>query len=138
MKKYNVVIDTNVVVSSLLKRKSNPWQILQYVAEGKIVPLVNGEILLEYNKVLNRNKFDFNKKDIDICLLIIFKHCLCLDRMTTDELFIDKQDIVFYEIALAARERGNSYLITGNKKHFPEKPFVVSPREMVDIIKNNK
>jgi hypothetical protein len=27
-----------------------------------------------------------------------------------------------------------SYLVTGNIKHFPEKPFIVTPREMLDII----
>jgi hypothetical protein len=27
-----------------------------------------------------------------------------------------------------------AYLVTGNIKHFPEKPFIVTPREMLDII----
>ena len=27
--------------------------------------------------------------------------------------------------------------LTGNKKHFPSKPFVVNPREMLDIIEND-
>lgn len=30
--------------------------------------------------------------------------------------------------------REDSFLVTGNLKHFPKKPFVVSPAEMMEII----
>ena len=30
--------------------------------------------------------------------------------------------------------REDSFLVTGNLKHFPKKPFVVSPAEMIQII----
>ena len=49
----------------------------------------------------------------------------------TDEVFPDPKDIVFYEVAMSAED---SFLVTGNLKHFPKKPFVVSPAEMVEII----
>ena len=45
---YYAVIDTNVVVSSMLKQKSIPWQILDFVDKGIIVPLLNEEIVNEY------------------------------------------------------------------------------------------
>ncbi len=32
------------------------------------------------------------------------------------------------------RKERDAYLVTGNVKHFPEKPFVVTPRQMIDII----
>lgn len=53
------------------------------------------------------------------------------DTAKTDEDFIDKDDIVFYEVALSKED---SYLVTGNIKHFPKKPFIVTPTEMVAII----
>lgn len=28
----------------------------------------------------------------------------------------------------------NAYLVTGNIKHFPVKPFIVTPRQLLDII----
>ena len=28
----------------------------------------------------------------------------------------------------------DAYLVTGNIKHFPTKPFIVTPRQMLDII----
>lgn len=43
----------------------------------------------------------------------------------------DPKDIVFYEVALSKED---SYLVTGNIKHFPVKPFVVTPTEMVKMM----
>lgn len=38
---------------------------------------------------------------------------------------------VFYEVALSKED---SFLVTGNIKHFPKKPFIVTPSEMLTII----
>ena len=29
----------------------------------------------------------------------------------------------------------DAYLVTGNIKHFPVKPFIVTPKEMLDILR---
>ena len=50
--------------------------------------------------------------------------------MVVAYVFTDAKDIVFYEVKLSKRD---SYLVTGNKKHFPQKPFVITPKEMVEI-----
>ena len=71
---------------------------------------------------------------IDSLLRGILSKALFLDRTQSDEIFYDEDDIVFYEIVMTARSATNAYLITGNKRHFPEKPFVVSPAEMLEII----
>lgn len=42
--------------------------------------------------------------------------------------------MVFYEIVLTVRQIEGAYLVTGNKKHFPIKSFIVTPREMLEII----
>lgn len=39
---------------------------------------------------------------------------------------------------MAQRKSDDAYLVTGNSKHFPTKTFVVTPREMLDIIEENK
>ena len=31
----------------------------------------------------------------------------------------------------------DAYLVTGNKKHFPDKPIVVTPAEMVEILREH-
>ena len=47
-------------------------------------------------------------------------------------LFPDKEDVVFYEVKMAVED---SYLVTGNIKHFPKDPLVVTPAQMVAILK---
>lgn len=32
------------------------------------------------------------------------------------------------------RKEEEAYLVTGNIKHFSDKPFIVTPRQMLDII----
>lgn len=56
-------------------------------------------------------------------------------RTNSDESFLDPKDVVFYEVALS---KEGSYLITGNTKHFPRKPIVVSPAEFMEIFKSRK
>ena len=43
----------------------------------------------------------------------------------------DPKDIVFYEVALSKED---SFLVTGNTKHFPVKPIVVTPAEFIKIL----
>ena len=59
--KYYAVIDTNVIVSSMLKHDSIPGMIIDLVLSKVIVPLLNQEIIDEYKDVLTRNKFGFKE-----------------------------------------------------------------------------
>ena len=136
MEKSNLyaVIDTNVVVSALLSidANSNPAVVLRAVLQGRIIPVFNEEILDEYMKVLLRDKFHFNKSYIDIIISHIKRIGLKAERVKIlDEIFPDSKDIVFYEVAMS---KDDTYLVTGNTKHFPKKPFVVTPAEMVEIL----
>lgn len=55
--KYYAVIDTNVLVSAMLKWNSVPGNIMELAFEGFIVPLLNEQIVNEYREVLSRPKF---------------------------------------------------------------------------------
>ena len=57
------------------------------------------------------------------------------ERVKSDEVFPDKDDVVFYEVALSKED---AYLITGNIKHFPKTPIVVTPAEMIEILLRDK
>ena len=132
--KIYAVIDTNVIVSALfaISGQSNPATVIRKVIDGTITPIYNEEILREYEEVLNRNKFPFRKDDIDLIINTVQEYGIEIsERQISDENFVDKKDIVFYELALSKED---SYLVTGNLKHFPKKPFIVSPAEMVEII----
>lgn len=134
---YHATIDTNVIVSYFFDKNSVPGIIIQFILDGIIVPLINDEILREYYDALLRNKFPFVSAEVFDFLESFEKKSVSVNRTATSESFIDVDDIVFYEITLTGRSTGEAYLITGNKKHFPKKYFVVTPREMLDIIEQN-
>ena len=135
--RYYAVIDTNVLVSAFLKENSIPDKVLQLALDGPIIPLLNIDILNEYKEVLLRNKFSLDKKIVETFLIELSKRAIFLERATVNEIFVDSDDIVFYEIVMSARNSTDAYLITGNTKHFPKEPFIVTPREMLDIINNS-
>ena len=132
--KYYAVIDTNVVVSSMFKKGSVPSRVMDYAICGEIIPLLNDEIVNEYEEVLLRNEFGFDEFDVNELIEHIKEKALFLDRTTAEEDFPDPDDAVFYEIALTARKTADAYLITGNTKHYPIKPSVITPRQMLDIL----
>lgn len=135
--KYFAVIDTNVIVSSMLKKESIPGQIMDYVDKGIIVPLVNEEILEEYVEVITRNKFNFEKAAVELVMNGIEKRAIFVEREKTLEDFFDKDDIVFFEIVLSARSTMDAYLVTGNMKHYPIRSYVVTPSQMIEIIEKD-
>ena len=135
MKRYYAVFDTNVLVSSLMsKRIDSPTVVLlDYVLDGQIVLLYNDEILEEYKDVLHRSKFEFSEDRI-MAVLDMVATGLNVERTPSGETFPDADDAVFYEVALS---KEGSYVVTGNQKHFPKSPIVVTPAEMLQIIQQN-
>lgn len=47
------------------------------------------------------------------------------------------KDLPFYEVVIEKRA-DDAFLVTGNLKHFPQKPFVVSARQMLEILEKNQ
>jgi putative PIN family toxin of toxin-antitoxin system len=137
-RKY-VVIDTNVLVSALITRnESSPTvQILHFLASGNIIPVYSDEIVKEYNEVLRRAKFKLPESIIINLLKDIMDNGLKVTEFAqVKEAMPDPKDVVFYAVTLSSQDK-NSLLVTGNSKHFPEKPFVVTPSELVEILKSN-
>lgn len=126
------VFDTNVLVSALLsKRFESPTVVLlDYVVDGDVILFYNEEILAEYKEVLHRPKFGFDEADIQTVLELV-RSGLCLDRTASNELFLDEEDAVFYEVAIS---KDDAFLVTGNLRHFPRTYRVVSPAQMLEII----
>ena len=135
MKKYYVVIDTNVLVSSLLSKNkdSSTALILDAVIEQRLVPLYSKDILIEYEYVLNRKKFRFSKENIDTLLKIVKLLGVEVMPDPVNEGLPDMDDIIFYEVVMEKRE-DDAYLVTGDLKHFPNKHFIVTPAEMIKIL----
>ena len=132
MKAY-AVIDTNVLVSALYSKHPDaaPLQVVDQVFAQNLIPMYNDEILAEYNEVLRRPKFNFPQEEISAVIDAFIEAGIHSDRVKTDESATDPKDIVFYEVAMS---RDDSYLVTGNVKHFPKVERVVTPREMLEIL----
>lgn len=132
--KYYVVIDTNVLISAALKMDSNPGIILRLVDEDIIVPLVNKKIIEEYINVLKRPKFHFSDLLIKDVINMIEKRAININEKRIDINLPDEKDRVFYEVVIEANKTSESKLVTGNIKHFPIASFIVTPKELCDII----
>ena len=132
-KKKFAVIDTNVLVSALLSRKNDTAtvRLVGRLVNNEITPLINDKILAEYVDVLHRPKFKFPQERIDFVLNAIKSYGKSAERVHTDDPLPDPKDVVFYEVSLS---EPTSFLVTGNLKHFPVKPQIVSPAEMLRIM----
>jgi putative PIN family toxin of toxin-antitoxin system len=126
----NVVLDTNVLVSALLTRSGKSAAIVSMLPSGSIIARYNHQILEEYIDVLRRPKLDIPRLDADIVIERIKWFGSLVVASPCDVPMIDESDRPFYETAKEA----NAYLITGNAKHFPKEPFIVSPSDFLSIL----
>ena len=135
MKKIYAVLDTNIIISSLIKKDSNPGKVLKMALSGKIIPVMHRKIQAEYWEVCRRKKFNFPADIISRLMTRLENRAIYLDETKSTDTILDEKDIVFYEVTLTAKDKfDDAYLVTGNGKHFPIKPFVVTPAEMVAIV----
>ena len=74
--KYFAVIDTNVLISAMLKHQSVPGNM---VFSGIITPVLNYDIESEYRDVLSRPKFHLPKDLIDDIIQTFRLHGLYID-----------------------------------------------------------
>lgn len=117
------VIDTNVLVSAMLSENNDSAtiQVVGKVLSGEITPVFSSKILKEYREVLSRKKFNFLNETVDCFLSAIEHFGILVSPSSTGEILPDKKD-------------DGAYLVTGNLKHFPEKEFIVTARELLDIL----
>ena len=133
------VIDTNVLVSALITKnpEAATIKVLEAVFYGDITPLYHLEIINEYREVLHRSKFRISGAVIKKIIDAIIQYGVEVFPKPTGEILIDMDDLIFYEVAMEKRD-DNSYLVTGNQKHYPIKDFIVTPAEMINIINEHK
>ncbi|MBO7638140.1 MAG: putative toxin-antitoxin system toxin component, PIN family [Treponema sp.] len=131
--RYYAVLDTNVLVSYMLTKMpdSKVVKCVNLIREDKIIPLYNQTILREYTEVLNRDHFGFERNKVEELIDLVNKKGIDSQASPVEGFFPDPDDVVFYEVAMS---REDSYLVTGNLKHFPKNGRVVTPAEMLQII----
>ena len=132
---FYAVIDTNVLVSALLSSREDTAtvQVIARMLAGEITPVYSGAILAEYREVLRRKKFGFSPNIVNQLLDTVAKFGLLVEPTPTGVILPDMKDLPFYEVVLDKREDG-AYLVTGNLKHFPRESFIVTAREMLELL----
>ena len=132
---WYAVIDTNVLVSALLSSNdmAATVQVVGRMIAGQIVPIYSREIMNEYEEVLSRKKFKFSQEMVKYILKSIEKYGILVEPRPTEVILPDMKDLPFYEVVMEKRKDG-AYLVTGNLKHFPKESYIVTAREMIDIL----
>ena len=125
------VIDTNIFVSALITHNSNAStvKILESMYFQRFIPLYNDEIIAEYEDVLHRRKFKLSEDQIRVVIDFVKENGIDSSRFPYDGDMPDEDDRVFYEVALSEED---SFLVTGNLKHFPKTPKVVTASQMME------
>lgn len=129
------VVDTNVVVSALLSKGKHTavTEIMEKLGTGELLPIVSEDILREYEDVLTEPKFNFSPEMVDTVLSFFRSESRMADPWDTGMELADPSDLPFFE-AYIAEQSPETFLVTGNIKHYPEWPYIVTPREMVELL----
>lgn len=113
------VLDTNILVSALLRPEGPPGQVMADVGRGRLLPVFSADVMAEYRSVLTRPRLRLNAGAVDAALATIDLLGL---RLAPSQLptrpppgLPDPSDWSFMACALAA----GCPVITGNLKHFP-------------------
>ena len=127
------VIDTNVLVSALITHNSlsATAKVVRLLLNGEFTPLYESSIIEEYQEVLHRAKFKLVPGVADALISFIKEHGIETSRTAFLDSMPDEDDRVFYEVSLSVED---SFMVTGNLKHYPQTPKVVSPADFLDVM----
>lgn len=129
-----IVLDTNVIVSALVKADSPTARVLAAVLGGGLRIAFDARILTEYRDVLVRPKFGFNPAHVDLVLEALARDGIAVIAPTWKLSLPDPDDRKFLEVASALEPP--AVVITGNIRHFPTelcgRVRVETPRDFLE------
>ena len=130
------VIDTNILVSARISKNSlaATVKVVASMFHNRIIPVYNEEIITEYYEVLRRPKFRIKEEQINAILNYIKTFGVHSERIPFSGDMPDEKDRPFYEVTLSKED---SFLVTGNLKHFPRTPQVITAAQMMEILDSN-
>ena len=128
----NIVLDTNVIVAGLLTPFGPCGEIVRMVSSGELTLSLDARILTEYQEVLDRPKFKFDKDKVAALLDHIEHRGITVASSPLPQPLPDIDDEPFLEVAIAARA---ICMVTGNQVHFPTElrqgVMVLSPSDLL-------
>ena len=131
------MVDTNVLVSSVVKDVGNEVQVLDLVVAGQITLYATAAIMAEYEDVLTRRKFAFAADRVATLLGFLRTRAVLVQPHPDPVPSPDPADTKFIACAMAAPVGVPvDVLATGNRRHFPEPSYgtaaVVNARQLLD------
>ena len=128
-----IVLDTNVIISGILRPFSKAASILRLIADGTVQLAYDLRLLSEYRDVLNRPKFNVTKENVEVFLVQVEQEGLLASVKPLEIHLPDPDDEPFLEVALAGKVEA---IVTGNKRHFPRREYkgvkILSPAEFLE------
>ena len=134
MRRPNVVLDTNVIVSAHLKEEGLERFVLDLALARKLQLFLSDEILEEYAGVLARAAFKLSPAKVAASLRLLEKAATMIYPQKKITAAKDPDDNKFLECSAEAQA---DYLVTGNKKHYPQqwqRARIVNARELLQEI----
>lgn len=129
-----IVLDTNVLVSSLLSAKGPPGKILDLIMSNHIQVAYDDRILGEYEEVLTRQELRLSQSKVITTIdHIELSGKLMEPEPLTTEGYTDPDDIMFAEVFITSNADA---LVTGNLRHYKPLPdrnaVVLSPTQFLE------
>lgn len=109
-----IVVDTNVIISGLLKPRSHPAKILNSILFGEVRTCADSRIIDEYRNVLLRDKFSFPKEDVDSLISYLESTSILVSPPPVPFKIKDPGNMPFIEVAYYLHVP----VVTGNVRHF--------------------
>jgi len=129
-----LVLDTNIIVSAAIKPDGLERSALMIAIKKPASLYVSNDILVEYRDILSRPALLIRKSLRQQLLQLIKNSSHSVTPYRKLEITKDQDDNKFIECAEACRA---DYLITGNKRHFPDfwkNTKVINSREFISLI----
>jgi putative PIN family toxin of toxin-antitoxin system len=131
-----IVLDTNVLVSGLLRHGSVPQQVLELAIAGQCEWLVDSRIEAEYQRVLRRPFLHPVSAQVGAVLAVVGRRAIRIVAAPLALTLPDESDRPFLEVAVAG---GADAIVTGNAKHFRPGGGTISipgigPREFLELL----
>ena len=127
------MIDTNVLVSALITHnpEAATAKVVRLLLEQDFIPMYDADIIAEYEDVLHRAKFHIRPEVANALISHIIDNGIEASRAVFAKPMPDEDDRVFYEVTLSKED---SFLVTGNLKHYPISPRVVTLADFIKVI----
>jgi len=124
------VLDTTVVVSAFLSPAGPPARLVLSLGRAAFVAAYDARVIAEYRSVLSRPRFGLDPADVDRFIRGFVARGWAVEPAEWTEQMIDESDRVFVEVARGAQ----GFLVTGNARHSPAEPSVVSPAAFWSLV----